>query len=329
MPEPSLIERLDDAVEAMLRRPEGARVPDDRELAALWRVAADLTLLPRPEFRDRLAAEIRSRASMTATTEARAGGEAWRPEGFRAITPYLVVQGADRLIEFMKQAFGAEERLREKRPDGTIQHAEVRIGDSIVELGDGAGPWQSRPAAIHLYMADADAVYARAMAAGATSLLAPTDMPYGDRKADISDPFGNNWYVGTRREGGPVPAGMHAVTPTLHVTGTDRLIEFLERAFGAVELDRTLGPAGQVVHAQLRLDDSVIELGEPGGFVAPMPCGLHYYVPDADAAYARAVAAGATSLGPPGETPYGDRAAQLQDPFGNFWFIATRIRPHA
>jgi uncharacterized glyoxalase superfamily protein PhnB len=202
----------------------------------------------------------------------------------------------------------------------------VRIGDSMLELSDGGEAWPARPAAIHLYVPDADASYARAMAAGARSLVAPTDMPYGDREGDVTDPFGNNWYIGTRKQEGPVPAGMRTITPTLHVNGTDRLIDFIKQAFAAEELDRTVGPGGAVMHAQLRLGNAIVELGEASGLVAPMPCSIHYYVEDADAAYASALRAGATSLGPPSDRPYGDRAAEVADPFGNHWFIATRIR---
>lgn len=325
MPERALIDRLDQAVETMLRRPESASVPADAELATLWRVAADLVELPRPEFRARLAADLRRRAMSPTTAPGPSKSVGPIPEGLRSLTPYLVVRGAARLIDFMKQAFGAEERLRVKRADGSIQHADVRIGDSVVELGDGWEAWPARPAAIHLYVPDADAVYARAIAAGATSLVAPTDMPYGDREADVKDPFGNNWYIGTRQQDGPMPAGLHSVTPTLHVEGSDRLIDFIRRAFGAQELDRTVLPDGTIVHAQLRLGDSVLELGEPGGFVSPMPCSIHYYVDDVDAVYARALEAGATSLGAPSDRPYGDRAAEVADPFGNHWFLATHV----
>jgi uncharacterized glyoxalase superfamily protein PhnB len=248
------------------------------------------------------------------------------PAGFRSLTPYLVVNGADGLIAFMKDAFGAEERLRMTGPDGKVQHAEVRIGDSVVELGDGREPWPSRPAAIHLYVEEADATYARAAQAGAVTLLAPTDMPYGDREADIRDPFGNHWYVATHRQGGAIPAGLHTVTPTLHVNGTGRLMDFIKQAFGAEELERVASPDGVVRHGQLKLGDSVLELGEPGGFVPVMTGSLHYYVADTDAAYARALAAGATSLAAPVDAPYGDRTASVEDPFGNRWFLATRRR---
>lgn len=297
-------------------------MPAEPGLAALWRLAVDLVDLPNEGFRARLAADLERKAqSMKQAT-----ATPYIPAGFSNLTPYVIVQGADKLIQFMKQAFGAEEVFRVAEPDGTIGHAEVRIGDSMLELSDGGEAWPPRPAAIHLYVPDADRSYARALAAGAKSLIAPTDMPYGDREADITDPFGNNWYVGTRKQGGPVPAGMRTITPTLHVKGTDRLIDFIKQAFGAKELDRTLAPDGAVMHAQLKLGDAVLELGEARGFVSPMPCSIHYYVEDADAVYASALRAGATSLGPPSDRPYGDRAAEVADPFGNHWFIATQIR---
>jgi uncharacterized glyoxalase superfamily protein PhnB len=322
MAERELVERLDEAVELARARPHAARVPGDPELAALWGIAVDLMDLPRDAFRARLAADVGRRAESMAQTTA----VPYVPARFRSLTPYLIVRGAAAFIEFAKRAFGAQDVFRTTQPDGAIAHAELRIGDSMLELSDAGEAWPPRPAAIHLYVPDADATYAAASAAGATTLLGPTDMPYGDREADVRDPFGNNWYVGTRKQGGPVPAGMHAITPTLHVPGTDRLIEFIKRAFGAEELDRTLAPNGAVMHAQLKLGDSVLELGEPGGFVAPMPCSIHYYVPDVDAVYASALRAGATSLGAPSDRPYGDRAAEVADPFGNHWFIATHVK---
>jgi uncharacterized glyoxalase superfamily protein PhnB len=322
MAERDLIDRLDEVVETILGRPESADVPAEPELAALWRLAVDLMDVPSEGFRTRLAADLRRRVeSMKQATATH-----YVPAGFGSLTPYLIVPGADKLIQFVKQAFGAEEVFRTQQPDGTIRHAEVRIGDSMLELADGGEAWPPRPAAIHIYVPDADASYARAMAAGARSLIAPTDMPYGDREADITDPLGNNWYIGTRKQGGPVPEGLRTLTPTLHVKGTDRLIDFVKQAFAAQELDRTLAPDGIVVHAQLKLGDSVLELGEARGFLSPMPCAIHYYVEDTDAVYASALRAGATSLGEPSERAYGDRAAEVADPFGNYWFIATQVK---
>jgi PhnB protein len=128
------------------------------------------------------------------------------PEGYHAVTPYLAVDGADRLLEFLKQAFGAEETVKMLTPDGKIGHAEVRIGDSMVMLGDASTTDQgvAMPATIHLYVDDADKTYQRALEAGATSLREPVDQFYGDRAAGVKDPVGNHWWIATHIE--EVPA---------------------------------------------------------------------------------------------------------------------------
>ena len=324
MAERDLAAVLDELVETILVRPEASRRPDAPELAALWRIAVDLLERPDEGFRSRLAADLARRAEMMmqATTTSHI------PKGLHGLMPYLIVPEGDRFIEFARRAFDAETIAvyRASEPGGPIVHAVLRIGDSVLEMSEGGGAWPPRPAAIHLYVPDADATYARAAAAGATTLFPPTDRPYGDREADVRDPFGNHWYIGTRKEDGPVPAGLRTITPTLHVPGTDRLIDFIQRAFGAQVLDRTEAPDGAVIHAQLRIGDAVVELGEPRGVVPPMPASIHDYVEDVDAAYARALGAGATASGPPTDRPYGDRAAELVDPFGNNWFIATHIQ---
>ena len=132
-----------------------------------------------------------------------------RPPGFGAVTPYLIVPGADRVIRFLAAAFGAEERSRSTRPDGAIAHAELWIGDSAVELAEARAEWPAAPAALHLYVEDADATYHRAMAEGATSLYEPMDQPYGDRDAGVRDPGGTQWFIATRRgsSSGQNPAG--------------------------------------------------------------------------------------------------------------------------
>ncbi len=122
------------------------------------------------------------------------------PSGFHSVTPYLIVEGAERLIEFLQQAFGAEEIFRTNQPDGTIGHTELRIGDSIVELAQGNEKWPPRPCSLHLYVPDCDATYRRALAAGATSLMEPEDAFYGDRAAGVADPSGNHWFLATRQE---------------------------------------------------------------------------------------------------------------------------------
>ena len=120
--------------------------------------------------------------------------------GFRTVTPYLIVQGAARLIEFMVEALGAEEIRRDLMPDGRIMNAEVRIGDSIVELAEASGEWPAMPGGLHVYVTDTDAVYRRALQAGATSLYEPADMSYGERSAGVKDPSGNHWYLATYQE---------------------------------------------------------------------------------------------------------------------------------
>lgn len=247
-------------------------------------------------------------------------------EGFHSVTPYLVVEGAARFIDFMKQAFGAEEKLRVPIPDGILMHAEVRIGDSMIECGDGNREFPPRPSALHIYVPDADAVYQRALAAGATTLHEPVDQPYGDHEASVKDPFGNHWYIATHLTGGHIPEGLRAVTPYLHARRTDQLIEFLKQAFGAQEAGVYREPAdGPIVHAKIRLGDSIIEMGEAHGPYKPMPTGLHFYVPDTDAVYERAIEAGATPHRAPADQPYGERSGTVLDPAGNYWFIATPL----
>jgi PhnB protein len=119
------------------------------------------------------------------------------PEGHHTVSPYLVVTGVAQLIEFTKQAFGATEVHLSKRPDGSVQHAEVKIGDSIVMMGEGGPGGKHFPGMLHLYMEDVDAVYQRAVQAGAKSVREPADQPYGDRSGGVEDTFGNQWWIST------------------------------------------------------------------------------------------------------------------------------------
>lgn len=122
------------------------------------------------------------------------------PAGYHAVTPYLTVDGAERLLDFVKKAFGADETVRMPGPDGRIGHAEVRIGDSVVMLADA---WEEAPAiqsTLHLYVEDADATYRRAVEAGGESLREPEDQFYGDRMGGVLDPVGNTWWISTHVE---------------------------------------------------------------------------------------------------------------------------------
>ena len=122
------------------------------------------------------------------------------PEGYHTVTPYLVVEGVPKLIEFLTRAFDAKEVFRMATPDGTVRHAEVQIGDSRVMMGEAQGQHTPIPAMLHLYVEDADAAHARAIRAGATSIAPPTDQFYGDRSGGVRDMCGNQWWVATHKE---------------------------------------------------------------------------------------------------------------------------------
>ena len=251
-------------------------------------------------------------------------------EGFHTVTPYLLVARISEFMDFLKQAFGALEQLRVKDPQtGLVMHAEMKIGDSILEMAQGNEQFPPRTGALHIFVPDVDAVYQQALKAGATSLYAPMEQLYGSRDSAVQDGFGHHWYIATYTELGPgkyIPEGLRTVTPYLNPRGAGELIEFLKVAFDAQEVMRHEQPKGTIVHAEIRIGDSVIEVTEARGQWQPMPMALHLYLPDTGAAYDRAIAAGATSVRPPSDQPYGDRAAGVADAFGNQWWIATHIR---
>ena len=122
------------------------------------------------------------------------------PDGYHTVTPYLVVDGASRFIEFLTKAFQAEEIMRMSGPDGTIRHAEVKVGDSHLMITEACEKMSPTPCMLHLYVEDSDAVYKRAVQAGATSEQEPGDQFYGDRTAAVVDPFGYRWYMATHIE---------------------------------------------------------------------------------------------------------------------------------
>lgn len=120
-------------------------------------------------------------------------------EGFHTITPYLMIPEAERFVEFLREAFGATELYRAKGSAGGW-HIELKVGDSMLMVGEAKnGP--AFPAALFLYLQDVDAVYHRALKAGATSLSAPQDQSFGDRMAGVKDDFGNTWYLATHLGG--------------------------------------------------------------------------------------------------------------------------------
>jgi PhnB protein len=122
------------------------------------------------------------------------------PEGYTAVTPWIISRDTASLLEFVTEAFGAQEIARVVGDDGSIGHAEFRIGDAIVMAFDAKPDWPDTPAFLRLYVEDADATHRRALAAGATSVTEVTHLFWGDRVGRVRDPLGNLWWIQTRIE---------------------------------------------------------------------------------------------------------------------------------
>jgi uncharacterized glyoxalase superfamily protein PhnB len=116
---------------------------------------------------------------------------------YHTITPYLVVPDADREMEFLKAAFGATEALCQRNPDKTVAHAEMRVGNSLIMLGQANEHWKSLTAALYVWVPDVDKTYAKAVEAGAVSQSAPENKPYGHRNAGVVDQNGITWWIGS------------------------------------------------------------------------------------------------------------------------------------
>jgi PhnB protein len=237
--------------------------------------------------------------------------------GFRTVTPYLIATDANGLIEFVKRTFAAEETARAIGSAGGI-HCEMRVGDCMLMIG-GGGPglsWRGdpKPMAFHVYVKDADAVYATALDAGAVSLQAPADQHWGERTANVRDSFGNRWLIATFQGENYFSEGAPTVQPYLHPVDGAAMVKFLEDAFGAEETGRATSPEGAILHTTLKIADAALELSDAEGPHQPMLSTFFLYVPNVDAAYRQALAAGATSI---------DGKTAIRDPAGNDWFLAT------
>jgi PhnB protein len=328
MTEVALTEQLDRAIDAMLRNPDAPRGGASPAIVELLNLAAELRDLPRKDFKARVKDELEREISMSTTAARESAKKAARAKirkGFRTVTPYLTVADTHREIEFITKAFGAEGRIYGLGSAGGF-HAEYKIGDSMLMIGGGGkgSNWKGSPtpAALHLYVEDVDAVYERAMEAGATSLMPPTDQEYGDRDAAISDVGGNHWYIGTHKGARYLPEDTHNLMPYLHPTGAPKMIEFLKQAFGAEEISVHKTPDGTIPHAKVRIGSSIVEMGEAHEQWKPMPMTFMLYVEDCDEWYERAMKAeGAVSTGEPADAPYGGRTGAVKDPFDNMWYI--------
>ena len=122
------------------------------------------------------------------------------PDGYRTVTPFIVVDDVTAFIEFTRRAFDARVDRLMRSEDGVVRHATIQIRDSKLMVSSGTELYEARPCALHLYVEDTDALYARALAAGATSLEPPTDQFYGDRRAGVADAWGNHFWIATHVE---------------------------------------------------------------------------------------------------------------------------------
>ena len=306
-----LIDRLDAAIDAVVARRDATAALQDPELAPLVRIAADLRHYPSGDFKARLRAQLGRRKTMptVALTSVR--------EGFTTVTPYVWVPDRG-LSDFLIRVFDAvETHVTEGGRHGT--HRELRIGDSMLMIGEGA-PGEivpGRSMAFHVFVDDVDAVYAKALAAGGESLGEPADRPYGERSGFIKDAYGNHWYIASPLGPDSLARAVRTVTPFLHSRDVRGYIDFLVRAFGASEEAVHELPGGIIPYARARVGDAAIELGTAD----PTPGAFCLYVADPDVVYEQAVAAGARALSPPVDQPSGDRIAFVEDALGNQWCI--------
>jgi PhnB protein len=248
---------------------------------------------------------------------------AYARPGLAAITPSLVAERAADLIAFLKEAFGGTEQVPASTSDDTAPRA-VKIGNGAVEAGEASAANPPAPCAIHLYVEDADAVYARALQAGAASIYEVADQPWGDRQGAVKDAWGNHWYI-AKANWNPGPEGVSTVQPFLHLRDAGGIIPFLVTAFDAEDLGTARSDDDMVLHGTIRIGNATLEIDEARETFQPMPCWLHVYVPDVDRAYTQAVSAGASPMEAPQQRPDGDRSAMVKDAWGVRWRIATRV----
>jgi len=358
MSERSIIDQLDDAVAALTEGRQSDLTNLGSELSALVGVAQDLIGLPRESFKTELQQQLTRRDYMSSTAP--------QPETnpVRSMSLYICVANASAAIDFYREAFGAKELWRLVEPGGKIGHAEVQIGNTSFMLSDEYPDYNTlspetiggSSVKLHLDVADVDAFAERAIKAGATLVRPIADQFYGDRSGQLADPFGYTWIVSTHIKDVPVEemqkemdkwaqeqstkksseagyvkepglrrGNRHAVTPYLTVHQPAELIDFVTQAFGAIEHFRATGSAGGM-HAEVSIGDSIVMIGG-AEHIEPKPAAIHLYVPDVDQAYERALKAGAKSLMPVEDQPYGERSGGVEDVHGNRWYIATTFAP--
>jgi len=123
----------------------------------------------------------------------------YKPEGYNSVSVYIVANGAQRVVDFLKKTFNAGELRRFDTPDGKIMHGEVRVGDTVVKIADAGGNYPVFPAWLHVYVPDVDATYKKALDAGGISVQAPVRKEGDpDKRGGVKDPAGNTWWISTQ-----------------------------------------------------------------------------------------------------------------------------------
>ena len=122
----------------------------------------------------------------------------YKPQGYNDVSVYIVTDGAQRVVDFLKKTFDAEELRRFDTPDGKIMHGEVRVGDTVVMIADDGANYPAFPAWLHVYVKDVDAAYKKALEAGGTSVQAPVRKEDPDKRGGVKDPAGNTWWISTQ-----------------------------------------------------------------------------------------------------------------------------------
>ena len=285
----------------------------------LFDLYPELALMPRAGLKEDLWRQLEQMSERTKFMVA----TAYKRAGFQTVTPYMTVPKIATAIEFLEKAFGGVVTHQSTGSEGGL-HTELRLGESMLMLGQAQEKWPAMPLALHYFVPDVDAAYERAMAAGAKLLMGdmgkPGDREYGERSAFVEDPSGNYWYIAKRL--GPDQHVHQPLMIYLHPKSAAQLIDFMTAVFGAEEHGRYADPSGRVMHAAVKLGDSMVEMGEGA---ESKPQSMYLYVEDPDAIHKKAIAAGAKSLWEPADHGYGELVAGFVDPQGNNWFVARVI----
>jgi PhnB protein len=305
MADEPVIELLDSFIEAMLSGGPQLSAP------VPWiDVVSRLRHLPNENFKKRLKTELQRRTTMPQLATKPASAAA------RSVTPYITVANGDRLIEFLKETFGAEERERDSKSQGNYP-AEVQIGDFtlVVDRSDALGI-EASLSALKVYVANCDVAYKAALGAGAVSLAAPATKPYGERSCLVRDESGNIFGIATPTSPGKKES---RVLPCLFPPKGRPYLDFLKSTFGAEETE-FFESRGHLLHAAFHIGDTKFEMADlPRGWKREASAYI-IRVPDIDATWERAMSAGATSVRWPAHRPNGGREAALQDPAGYIWY---------